>query len=307
MTVTRHLGLSRLPLWVRLAIISVFLGLVPIRASGQSGTEPATLDGLPTFVAQGQLPFWLSSGYLIEVEGRIGRQGNLKFLLDTGSTISIVDRHIADNLKLQRHRAESLSFEKKLAWEVGTVPEVQFGPIKAQNVQMLVGSLAEYSEFAKKADAIIGLDLLKMSNFSIEFEKKKIIFHPAEQRPSVSSNDPLANCLVLEAQVQGQPLRLLVDTGFPGILLYEEQVRQRIPSLRVAGNVTNVVVGKNLKAKQAIVTHVALGGTIRDLTVLFVTSPSPEMLHGIDGIVGITALKARRVHFDFVEKTVNWE
>jgi hypothetical protein len=31
------------------------------------------------------------------------------------------------------------------------------------------------------------------------------------------------------------------------------------------------------------------------------------MIPGIDGIVGIAALQARRVHFDFSRKTLSWE
>jgi hypothetical protein len=31
------------------------------------------------------------------------------------------------------------------------------------------------------------------------------------------------------------------------------------------------------------------------------------MLAGIDGVVGIAALQARRVHFDFSGKTLSWE
>jgi Aspartyl protease len=62
-----------------------------------------------------ELPFRVSSGYLIEVEGRIGTQNGLKFLLDTGATISIVDSRIADKIKLERRPAESVSFEGQKA------------------------------------------------------------------------------------------------------------------------------------------------------------------------------------------------
>ena len=40
------------------------------------------------------LPFRLSSGYLIQVEGRIGDQTNLKFILDTGASISMVVKEL---------------------------------------------------------------------------------------------------------------------------------------------------------------------------------------------------------------------
>jgi predicted aspartyl protease len=254
-----------------------------------------------------QLPFRLSSGYLIQVEGRIGAQSNLRFILDTGSTISIVDRKIVDKLKLDRHPAESFNFDRKLNWESATLPEVQFGPIRAAHLVMFIGHLAEYSEFAKNADAIIGLDMLKLSNFTIEFETKKIIFHSTGPTAYVPHGDPLSDCLILELQVQGHPVRLVIDSGLPGILLYDERIRQRVPSLRTAGKVTNVTMGGRVQAKQATLPDVLFGGTNRDVSVLLVPSPSPEMLPGIDGIVGIAPLKARRVNFDFVGKTITFE
>ena len=125
-----------------------------------------------------ELPFRLSSGYLIQVEGRIGEHTHLKFILDTGATISMVDQRIAQKLKLDAHPAQSFNFDRNLQWETATIPEVQFGPIRAANVAVLVGDLARYSEFAGKADAIIGMDLLNLSNLTIDFAAGNLIFDP---------------------------------------------------------------------------------------------------------------------------------
>jgi hypothetical protein len=56
------------------------------------------------------------------------------------------------------------------------------------------------------------LDLLKLNDFTIEFETKKIIFHPTAPKTYVPPGDPLSDCLILEPQVQGHPIRLIVDT-----------------------------------------------------------------------------------------------
>src|SRR5215469_3054829 len=171
---------------------------------------------------------------------------------------------------------------------------------------MLVGRLAEYSEFAKKADAIIGMDLLKLSNFSIDYDTKKIIFHSA-QRDYTPSGEPLSECLIIEAKVQGHAVRLLVDTGFPDLLLYEERLLQRVPRLRTTGNPSGVIIGARLPAKQAVLPDVVLGARNGEVSVLLVKAPPPDALPGIDGIVGLAPLKARRVHFDFGGKRLSWE
>jgi predicted aspartyl protease len=120
--------------------------------------------------------------YLPQVEGRIGDQTHLKFILDTGASISIVDQRLVEKLKLDSGAAKSFNFDRNLEWDTATVPEVQFGPIRAANVAVLVGDLARYSEFAKKADAIIGMDLLKLSDVTIDFDARNLIFDSTKVR-----------------------------------------------------------------------------------------------------------------------------
>jgi len=278
----------------------------PYVPSGDQAHKKGDTDPLAT-VHGGELRFRFSEGYLITVEGQIGTQTKLRFILDTGATISIVDSRIAAKLKLQYHPAKSFSFDRKLAWQATSVPEVQFGQVKAENVQMLVGRLAEYSEFAKKADAIIGMDLLKLSNFSIDYDLGKIIFYSSQREYAPATSEPLSECLILEAHVQGHPVRLIVDTGFRDLLLYEDRLRKRVLSLRTTGTPINVSVGGQLQAKQAVLPDVVFGARNGDVPVLFVTSPTPDALSEIDGIVGLAPLNARRVHFDFVGKRLSWE
>lgn len=253
------------------------------------------------------LPFRLSSGYLIEVEGRIGGQAHLKFILDTGASISIVGPKIAQKLKLDAHPAQSFNFDRNLQWGTATIPEVQFGPIRAANVAVLVGDLARYSEFAGKADAIIGMDLLQLSNFTIDFGAGHLIFDPDAPRTYLAGGDPMTKCLIVELQIQGRPVHMIVDTGLQGILLYEERLRRSVPGLRTSGSIKNATMGGRVPAKQATLPDVVLGHRNRELPVVFLPAPTEDALPGIDGIVGVAALQAHRVHFDFSSKTLTWE
>ena len=173
----------------------------------------------------------------------------LKFILDTGSTISIVGQRIAQKLRLGAHPAQSFNFDRNLQWETATVPEVQFGPIRAANVAVLVGDLARYSEFAGKADAIIGLDLLQLSNFTIDFGAGHLIFDPGPPKTYLAGGDPMTKCLIVELQVQDRPVHLMVDTGLQGILLYEERLRRSVPGLRTSGSIKNATMGGRVHRK----------------------------------------------------------
>jgi predicted aspartyl protease len=279
-----------------LACLSLFLtSLAQAEAQSNSAEPPSS-----------ELPFKLASSYLIQVEGRLGTQSNLKFIIDTGATITILDRKIADRLHLDRRPAQSFNFDRKLNWESATLPELQFGPVHGTAITVFIGHLAEYSEFAKNADAIIGMDLLKFSNFSIDFDTHKITFHPSMQKATLVAGDPLLLCPILEIQVQGHQIRLIVDTGLTGIILYEERLRNHVPGLRTTGHLADAVLGGRVQAKQANIPDVLLGKTNRDVTVLLVASPAPEMLPGIDGIIGVDALHAHHIDFDFVRRTLSW-
>lgn len=253
------------------------------------------------------LPFRLSSGYLIQVEGCIGAQAHLKFILDTGASISIVGQRMAQKLKLDAHPAQSFNFDRNLQWETATIPEIQFGPIRAAHVAVLVGDLARYSEFASKADAIIGMDLLRLNDFTIDYGSGHLIFDPMAPRTYLAGGDPMTKCPIIELRVQDRPVRLIVDTGLQGVLLYEERLRRSVPGLRTSGSIKTARMGGRVAAKQATLPDVVFGNRNRELKVVLLPAPPEDMLPGIAGFVGVAALQARRVHFDFSRKTLTWE
>jgi hypothetical protein len=66
-------------------------------------------------------------------------------------------------------------------------------------------------------------------------------------------------------------------------------------------------MGGRVQAKQATIPDVLFGKMNRDVSALLVASPVPEMLPGIDGIIGIAALKAHHINFDFSARTLRWD
>jgi len=254
-----------------------------------------------------ELPFKLSHGYLIEVEGQIGTQAHLRFTLDTGASMSVVDSRVADALNLKRQKAPSqFNFDRMLAWDQAVIPEVRFGPIKADNFVLLVGRVADYFGDAENVDAIIGLDLLKSTNITVDYSTKKLVFHSLEQE-STAADTTISDCILLDAEVQGQKITLIVDTGFPGILLFEERLRKRVPDLKVPEDALNLVMGQRLQAKRVKLPGIVIGDIRKDVTVLLTKAPDPEVLPGIDGVIGIAALKARQVHLDFKNRKLTWQ
>jgi Aspartyl protease len=116
-----------------------------------------------------EMPFLLYNGYLIVVEGRIGDLTGLKFILDTGVTTSVLDSKIAAKLKLSGRPNHVVTIGKTVPVESSTIPEVQFGPVQARNVEMFIASLNKLSDFAHGVDALIGVDLLQLNNLTLDY------------------------------------------------------------------------------------------------------------------------------------------
>jgi predicted aspartyl protease len=259
--------------------------------------EPATVRAVP---------FKLYASYLVVVEGRIGAVEKLKFVLDTGVIHSVVDQKVAKKLRLQRHSAQVLNFNRTIAIERAIFPDVQFGPVQVRNPSMLIADLAHFSDFATHVDALIGMDLLSLSNLTIDNDAKNVLFDPLDRVVSAAAlnTDPVA--MTAELLLQNHPLRLIVDTGLQGVLLYAERVRKRIPELRVEDE-SEVDIGGRMRAKQMTVPNARLGPTEMALTIWLVNGPPENVLPGIDGFLGTASLKARRIKFNFATNTLSWE
>jgi predicted aspartyl protease len=292
----------RLRTYICLASLAFLAIAAPRSIANSTPNKPDT-----TAPPDAELPFQLLAGYLIQVEGHIGTQKHLKFVLDTGASISIIDSRVADKLSLKLQPTETFSFDRRLSWQQATFPEIGFGPTRATQVVMLVGHLADYSDFGRNVDAIIGIDLLKLSNFSIDFNASRIIFHSFNHTPSVASPDPLRNCLFLEMRVHDRPIRLVVDTGFPGILLFEERLVTAVPDLDVGDKHLNVILGGRLRAKETTLRGVFIGSVRRDAAVLLAKAPASDVLPGVVGVIGTSPLRSHKVNFDFIKRTISWE
>ena len=286
------------------AISACFLGLCLFLQATCAGAQ--RLNGSDTNGAAA-LPFKLSAGFLIVVEGRIGGLSNLKFVLDTGVTRSIVDRKIADKLKLPRHPNRTFDFDRLMSTESAIFPNVQFGPIQETNVSMLIANLAHVSTFASHIDALIGSDLLSLTGFTIDYDEQKVQFSSLQSPESANVRNSGPALLTVELQVQGQLVRLLVDSGFPDILLFEDRLQKRVPQLRLERVIDGFRIGGRMRAKKAILPSTVLGTRQTDIRVLLVEAPPDNVLPGIDGLLGMASLKARRINFNYATNSLTWE
>jgi predicted aspartyl protease len=286
---TVQLGLLGGPILVVLGLLSV----PPLHAQAP-GKSPATST----------IPFQLRAGFLVVVNGQIGELEGLKFIVDTGASFTFIDRKVADRLKLPRRPGKTTNFDREVPVEWAVVPDLRVGPVRIGALRVMVAKLGEYSEFAQDVDGIIGLDVLGRSEkISIDYEMRTIAWEMAGE---LDSRRPSAAYFAIPFVVQGFPMHLILDTGFQGILLYKDRLRKGLPDLQTTGKPSKVDFGR-LQTTQVKLPGVRLGGRETITTVFLTDGPEPGGLPGVDGYLGISALKAKRVEFDFAARLLRWE
>jgi predicted aspartyl protease len=250
------------------------------------------------------IPFQLEAGFLIQVEGGIGQLEGLRFILDTGATHSVIDRRIANRFPLVLHPKRVFNFDRFVSVDWAEFPEVHLGPITMRNVSMIVTQLAKSSELVPDTDGIIGLDLLNTaSKLSILYDSKMIVLKPREANVRAAE---LEGPFTVHATAQGHQIRLLLDTGMEGILLYEDRIRKQIPDLRLTDVRKHAHMGR-LQGKTARLTGFRLGGPESDAEVFLIKGPRNDLFPDLDGYLGTASLKANRIELDFVSETLRWQ
>lgn len=300
------------PWWIRVGWIPQVVTLVVI-LEGLAGAQaplPVADQNSPERLGNedsGVIPFTLRDGYLIVVEGRIGAQGHLKLVLDTGATHSVLRPDLANEQMLLRRTVRIVNLDHVLAQELVEVPDFELGPIRIPLLPMMLNDLDYLRESAPGVDGLIGLDVLRGRSFSIDFGRRSIIFGSSRSLRSSARMEVDEAYLAVEVQMLNRPVRLLLDTGVSAILLYRDRLGDRLPELRVERQIRGASLSGAASLEVVTLPRVQLNGTDLERRAVLLRNSPAGLLPRVDGYMSLTALGARRVSFDFERKIFSWE
>lgn len=242
------------------------------------------------------LKFDLREQYQIVVPGAVGALERLNLLIDTGSIPSMVDLRVAKKLGLDVHESEIVAFGQKSRDRTTVLPSIRLGPLRAEAVTARVGDLS----FLHGVDAIIGLDVLARSSFSIDYEVRQVAFGPLMAREPTVRLEVTPPFLTVQLTLAGRPVRLLVDTGSQRLVLFERRVRDRLPRLPVHGEQLLYHLSGTSRLDRVFLPPLDVGGTtIEHLEGFISNAPVDGYPSEIDGVLGIRVLASKRAEFDF--------
>jgi predicted aspartyl protease len=296
----------------RLLVSSCFSVVLTLLAAdtGWSQATATPTDPAPAVIAHPvpvRLPIRLFWNYLVMVEGSIGNVQKLHFLVDTGAYPSIVDQKIARNLGLAEQSARVNLANKSIPTGRVILPSLIVGPVRAEALPVLTQDLSYMQKaVGYKVDAIIGLDVLRRSSFTIDYKSKEIRFGPVEGLTFSAPFDTDEPVVTIRTRVQNHQLRLVVDTGSPDVMLFESRMPDSA-GLQTLGTQETVNASGTLRLRKVWIPEVYLGQERIGGQAAFIVNDHKDAGDDFDGVLGVKAPQKSKVAFDFERRSFWWE
>ena len=211
---------------------------------------------------KGMVRFDLYGGYLMVAKGSIGPLKGLHFLLDTGTSTTLLDSRIARELHIEGAPEEvNIMFFKGGVQAIHAhAPSIELGPIKQNHVPVLVEDLSILdSSLPVRIDAVIGLDVLGGSRFEVNYRHRRIYFGQLPHLPvsiPLSMEDGLA---MVNVQVNQATAHLIVDTGTPSMLIFAARIPKAIAGLKAHGLKSDSRSRGSVERKEVHLPNIQLG------------------------------------------------
>ena len=257
-----------------------------------------------------QIPFKAYRTYFIVVEGRIGGLGHSNLdhqnlLLDTGSNPSMIDRGLVAKLELKSTPRELSAFNKSVASESVTLPDLQFGPVERHNLQVAVADFSGISRgIGVRIDAVIGLDVLGGTNFTVDYSKDRLTF-AALAEPNTARFASGSQFMIVDLKNGGRLFHLIVDTGAAHLVLFTDHLQGADYQWTTAAGTGRNVVG-TVPLRMIVLTQARIGTQDMGPQQALVAASRKEIGSELDGLMALSCLRPTSISFDFEHGILGW-
>jgi Aspartyl protease len=281
-------------------------------AMGSAQTPSASDDSVkqqtePPFHLSMKLPVRLYKGYLVIVEGAIGDVHKLNFLVDTGACPSVVDQKIARDLKLPEQPERVNLWNKSVQTRQVVIPSLSLGPVRVESIPVLAEDLSFLQKaLGIKVHAIVGMDVLRKSSFTINYKSKEILFGAPESLTYFVPFETDTPVVTVRIGFQDRRLRMVVDSGGPDLSLFRSRVSEPT-GLQALGTESVADAGGTFQRTKVRIPELHIGKQTVGAQMAFLVDDRKDEGDDFDGVLGVGGLQFGKVAFDFENRRFSWE
>lgn len=254
---------------------------------------------------------------VIIVEANANGKGPFKFLVDTGSSATVITEEIFDALGIH---SKSPTIGKPsvgcCASAVAKLRSMQIGKTEAKDVPVVLGNLSAISrDIGTKIDGIIGSTFMTGYEVVIDYPKQEILFgnkNQGEAKGEVFRFASRVPFIIAEAMVDDKgPFSFLIDTGAT-ITTIAKQTADALGLHRKASGQRKALSGSfaGVTMDLARADSVQVGAAqARDINVGVhnLTSLSQGIGTPINGTIGYNFMKDYRVIINYPQQKISFE
>ena len=273
-------------IWICILIASVSSAW----AKERSGQDPST---------KGVVRFELYQGYLMVARGSIGPLKGLHFLVDTGTSTTLLDSQVANKLGLEG-KSEDVNiifFKGRVQSTHSWAPSIELGPLRVFHRPVLVQDLSVFGDAVPvHIDAVIGLDVLGRSPFEVDYRNSKIYFGRLPHFPISASLTKEQGLAMVNVEVNHATAHLIFDTGASSLLIFGSRIPKVFAGLKTHRR------GRNASSEQNEVhlRSLHLGQTEFAWQQAILMESRDEGGREFDGVLSPAALHIDAFTFDLV-------
>jgi predicted aspartyl protease len=279
-------------------------------SSGPTNASPRAAKSRTTDEARhaSRISVQIYRNFLVVAEGQIGGvPGPANFLVDTGATPSIVNSKVATQLGLATKPSFSIALGTRASAQMATLPEIDFGPIHATALPVLVADLSNFeTDFGVAIAGIIGMDVLSKSDFTLDYDARRIEFGDVSREGIPIDYDAREGIAVASMKIGNKTLRMLVDTGSEFVVLLGGNFGEVGGlGLRNTSQSGASLAERKIRIQKFSASGIGLGDRKFDSdSVYFVPGKTDP---AFDGLLGVRALGIRKLSYDRACETLYLE
>jgi hypothetical protein len=227
--------------------------------------------------------------------------------VDTGAFPSVVDQKIAHDLRLTEQPERVNLWNKSVRAKQVVLPSLSLGPVRVKSIPVLAQDLSFlHKALGLKVDAIVGLDVLRKSSFTINYKKKEIVFGAPENLTYFVPFETDTPVVTVRMGFQDRRLRMVVDSGGPDLTLFRSRVSESI-ALQALGTETVADAGGTFQRTRVRIPELYIGKQTMGAQMAFLVDDRKDEGDDFDGVLGMRGPRFSKIAFDFERRRFSWE